>query len=68
MQSRRVWWSNPKTIMVKNRVYQMRIKKRPMSIQSQTERNLVKATVEAEVQEGEYRGIRGNMDTLLGVN
>lgn len=68
MQSRRVWWSNPKTITVKNRVYQMRIKKRPMSIQSQIEHNLVKATVEVEVQEGEYRGIRGNMDTLLGVN
>lgn len=46
----------------------MRIKKRPMSIQIQTERNLVMATVEAEVLEGECRGIRGNMDTLLGVN
>lgn len=68
MQSRRVWWSNPKAIMVKNRVYQMRIKKRPMSIQIQTERNLVMATVEAEIQEGECRGKRGNMDTLLGVN
>lgn len=26
------------------------------------------ATVEAEVQEGERRGIRGNTDILLGVN
>lgn len=39
-----------------------------MSIQIQTERNLVMATVEAEVLVGECRGIRGNMDTLLGVN
>lgn len=38
----------------------MRIKNRPTSLQVQTECNLVMATVEAEVQEGEHNGIRGN--------
>lgn len=46
----------------------MRIKNRPTSIQVQTEYNLVMATVEVVVQEVEYRGIRQNTDTFLGVN